>query len=247
MVNDWDIAAVSYSRVIGDQGDYLRQSLTNPYILGNLPNNGRGQKILDLGCGEGYLSRLLKDSRVTGVDASSELLRIARDRNTPGELVLADITQPIAITDTDFDAVIINTTLQDVEDVAGALRNVKTHIRPGGTLIITIPHPAFRRPAANWAKTVIGKLLRRDPFVRIDSYPQPFATKIKLTNVDSPTAVYHRPLSWYVEQAQSGGFRLDNIKELALTEQDVKKFNQPLFLIKFPAVLAMRFTEYEKN
>ncbi len=57
-----------------------------------------GQHVLDAGCGEGYLARVLADSgaRVTGMDISPRLIEQARKKNPSGDIDyrVADLSQP---------------------------------------------------------------------------------------------------------------------------------------------------------
>ena len=54
----------------GEEGDLIRQYLLNPTIFALLGGDARGKRILDTGCGQGYLCRLLarRGARVTGVE-----------------------------------------------------------------------------------------------------------------------------------------------------------------------------------
>src|SRR5262245_18477742 len=47
-----------------------------------------GQDVLDAGCGEVYLSRILaaRGARVTGVDLSPRLVELARKKESPGPI-----------------------------------------------------------------------------------------------------------------------------------------------------------------
>lgn len=59
-----------------------------------------GRSILDAGCREGYLARVLagRGARVTGIDLSPRLIEIAREKDTAGEIDyrVADLSQPLA-------------------------------------------------------------------------------------------------------------------------------------------------------
>ena len=59
-----------------------------------------GRSVLDAGCGEGYLARVLagRGARVTGIDLSPRLIEIAREKDTAGEIDyrVADLSQPLA-------------------------------------------------------------------------------------------------------------------------------------------------------
>ena len=58
----------------GDEGDLTRKYLLNPAIFALL-GDVRGKIILDAGCGQGYLCRLLakKGAHVTGIEPSEDL------------------------------------------------------------------------------------------------------------------------------------------------------------------------------
>ena len=65
----------------GEEGDLTRQYLLNPTIFALL-GDVRGKTILDAGCGQGYLCRLLarKGASVTGVEPAEALIRYALRR-----------------------------------------------------------------------------------------------------------------------------------------------------------------------
>jgi SAM-dependent methyltransferase len=66
-------------------------------FVGSLPPG----RILDIGCGTGYLTRLLR-GRVVAVDQSAEMLELARARAPGVELVRADVP-PLPFADGAFD------------------------------------------------------------------------------------------------------------------------------------------------
>jgi SAM-dependent methyltransferase len=245
--NAWDLAAEDYSNLIGDKGDVWRQILINPEIINALKNLPQGAKILDLGCGEGYLSRVF-DSRweYVGVDNSSRLLEIAKAKGSHGDFIEADITKPLGYHD-EFDAVIANMVLMDVENIGSVYDNAYTALKSTGVFVVTIPHPAFRRPVAILAKTWWGKLWRSDPFIRIDTYAKGFSSLGRLTKVSKATMVFHRPLSRYIQIALDQKFKLKDIQELSPDKQDLIKWGQPLFFAKFPVNLFLVFVKDEKH
>jgi SAM-dependent methyltransferase len=58
-------------------------------------------RVLDVGCGTGYLTQFLRGS-VVGVDQSAEMLELARARVPAGEFVQADVP-PLPFADTEFE------------------------------------------------------------------------------------------------------------------------------------------------
>jgi SAM-dependent methyltransferase/O-antigen ligase len=241
-VLDWNRAAQEYSSFIGRDGDFVRQSIINPYI-GTQIDRASGKKVLDLGCGEGYLARLFQSNGFvfTGVDISQELLNHAREKKTPGVLIQADICDELHLKKEKFDIVIVNMVLMDVNDISLVYQNSFKQLSTGGRLVVTILHPACGRPAGKWHKTLTDKILRRDPFIRLDSYGQEFSRSESIIGLRTVTKVYHRSMADYIQSGISVGFNLDNVSELAPPESDLKRFDQPAFLAKYPMVLALTF------
>lgn len=58
-------------------------------------------RVLDVGCGTGYLTQFLRGD-VVGVDQSAEMLELARARVPDGEFVQADVP-PLPFADAEFD------------------------------------------------------------------------------------------------------------------------------------------------
>src|SRR2546425_169670 len=80
-----------------------------------------GRSTLDLGCGEGRLSRDLKTlgHDIVGVDASPTMLAAAREADPELETYLADVAA-LPFADGAFDLAIAFMSLQDVENLEGA-------------------------------------------------------------------------------------------------------------------------------
>jgi len=131
----------------------------------------RGETVLDLGCGTGEdaLGLMGAGLRVRAIDASSEMVRIARDRGVDAEVL--SIENCGLLNDT-FHAVLSNFgALNCVEDLESLAEPLARLIRPGGYMAICIigrfcawetawallrgqPAKAFRR----WRKSVISSL-----------------------------------------------------------------------------------------
>src|SRR5216683_5778127 len=81
-----------------------------------------GLRTLDLGCGEGRVSRDLgaRGHTVTGLDASASLLRLARQADPDGCYVLADASF-LPFAPEAFDLVVAYNSLMDVDDMPGAV------------------------------------------------------------------------------------------------------------------------------
>lgn len=92
-----------------------------------------GERILDLGCGDGVLTQALvaAGASVLGVDASAEMLDAARARGL--DVALAD-GQALAF-DAEFDAVFSNAALHWMLDPDAVARGVFAALKPGGRFV----------------------------------------------------------------------------------------------------------------
>jgi SAM-dependent methyltransferase len=101
-----------------------------------------GRSVLDLACGHGRAARELaaRGATVTGVDLSAGLLAKA----SPGIRYLrGDAASQEWLGEQRFDTVVCSFALADIDDLDGALRTVRTALRPGGVFAFSILHPCF--------------------------------------------------------------------------------------------------------
>ncbi|MDR1513433.1 MAG: methyltransferase domain-containing protein [Propionibacteriaceae bacterium] len=105
-----------------------------------LPYLKPGQSLLDVGCGEGWitrdLARLVHPGRVVGVDASEEAIAQAEaGGDIPDNLsfAVADLFE-LPFPDASFDVAHIHQVLHHVADPVGGLRSVARVTRPGGII-----------------------------------------------------------------------------------------------------------------
>lgn len=94
---------------------------------------------LDLGCGDGRLTRELRAERLTGADVSEVALARARGRLPEGRFVHVAPDEPLPFADTAFDLVLCAETLEHVRDVQLLLSEARRVLRPGGVLAVTTP------------------------------------------------------------------------------------------------------------
>lgn len=92
-----------------------------------------GERILDLGCGDGTLTRRLMEqgATVVGVDASAQMVEAARAAGVDARVMDA----AALIFDSEFDAVFSNAALHWVTDAAGAIDGIARALRPGGRFV----------------------------------------------------------------------------------------------------------------
>jgi SAM-dependent methyltransferase len=92
-----------------------------------------GERILDLGCGDGVLTAALQElgATVTGVDTSQGFVAATLARGVDARLMDGQRLDFAA----EFDAVFSNAALHWMRDAAGVLRGVRSALKPGGRFV----------------------------------------------------------------------------------------------------------------
>lgn len=95
-------------------------------------------QILDAGCGSGRnMVDFARLGSVTGVEISDASVERARMRGV-GEVLQCSITS-MPFADDHFDVAVCLDVIEHIEDEQGALRELHRVVRPGGSLLITVP------------------------------------------------------------------------------------------------------------
>jgi len=191
-----------------------------------------GRRTLDLGCGEGRLSRDLKalGHDVVGVDASPTMLAAAREADQNIETHLSDVAS-LPFAEGAFDLAIAFMSLQDVEDLEGAVREASRLLEPGGRLCIAIVHPInsagkFDGDGADSPFTITGSYLE----------PSYYADELSRGGLELKMVSVHRPLQVYADALAHAGFVIERLREPAvpahaITERHSARWQRlPLFL-----------------
>jgi len=94
-----------------------------------------GERVLDLGCGTGYLANEIKQqgAQVIGADASPEMVTKARATYPEVDFEVVDGTS--FHFDEPFDAVFSNATLHWIKDADAVINNVYNTLKPGGRFV----------------------------------------------------------------------------------------------------------------
>ena len=111
-----------------------------PNLLDVLPPPGG--RTLDVGCGEGRAPRELtaRGYKVVGVEASPTLARLAAEHEQPTPVANGDAAA-LPVASGSVDLVVASMTLQDVDDMPGAVAEIARVLAPGGRFVASVVHP----------------------------------------------------------------------------------------------------------
>lgn len=219
---DWDIQ-------VGELGDRNRILNSDP-VLWQFVGEVNGRTVLDAGCGTGYLSRQLcrKGAIVTGIDLSSEMLAIAKQKSEGLSIDFHEdsCSELKTLPDEHFDLLVANYVLMDLPDLEGAVLAFHRVLKPGGIAGVVFSHPCFDQGLAkanddrtvtyHWKESYFGRQKRED---------SPWK------HFTSSFIWFHRPLSDYWKAFKLAGFDVIDFEEPRLNSDraDLAKNEQELF------------------
>jgi SAM-dependent methyltransferase len=101
-----------------------------------------GRLTLDIGCGEGRLTRDLAERghRVVGIDVSPTMVDAARSLSPELEFIQGDAAK-LPLEDGAADLAIAFMSLADFDDMQGAVREAARALEPGGRFLAAVVHP----------------------------------------------------------------------------------------------------------
>jgi 2-polyprenyl-6-hydroxyphenyl methylase/3-demethylubiquinone-9 3-methyltransferase len=142
-----------------------RKNLAN-MVLQMLPEDWQSKKLLDLGCGDGFTIRLIKqDGDVSGIDIDPIAVNRARARGIEGRIGSAS---SIPFPNESFDIVTSIEVLEHLEDPLSAVKEARRVLKPGGSLIVTTPIPSipWNTIWKIWSTIGPGKVWSHTPHVQ---------------------------------------------------------------------------------
>ena len=212
----WNRVADDWQTQVGSDGDENRRLNSDP-VLWAFAGDVRGLKVLDAGCGTGYLSRKLAErgAVVTGIDFSERMIAIARATDPTGDVRVDSLSGLVTITDGEFDMVVSNYVLMDTPDLEGAMMALHRALKPGGVAVLVFSHPCFpagraTTPAGGDGVTYVWDF----PYFRRQKCVDP-----PWAHFTSEFTWFHRPLSDYWKAFTAAGFSVIGFDEPRLTPE----------------------------
>ena len=178
----------------------------------------RGRQTVDVGCGEGRLTRDLKalGHNVIGIDASPSLVAAARAFDTSMDIRLADAAM-LPLEDACADLVVAFMSLHDIDDMPGAVSEIARILERGGKLCLAIVHPLNSAGRFD-DRTVDSPFTIRGEYLGTFAY----ADSVERDGLEMTFHSCHRPLESYFRALEAAGFLVETLREPAVPEHDVR-------------------------
>lgn len=184
-----------------------------------------GRLTLDVGCGEGRVTRDLAElgHRVTGIDASATMIAAARDADPDGDYVLADAAR-LPFADGHADLVVSFMSLMDVDDMPNVVRELARVLEPGGRLALAVVHPIN-------SGHEVDRVHPEDRLVLTENYfdRRRYSDTIERDDVRMTFESRHWTLEDYFSALLEAGFRIEAVREIGDPEHP-RWSRYPLFL-----------------
>ncbi len=211
-------------------------------------NPKQGKKVLDIGCGEGYFTRLIDASGayVEGADIAKELIAKAKATSPDITFHVAPAESMAAIKSGYFDAITCVLALQNMEKLDAVVKECARILKPRGRAIFVLNHPVFRIPK----KTAWGwDDKERVQYRRSDAYLSQSRASIEMApgkNAKDVTWSFHRSMQDYMKAFANGGFAMTRLEEWIShkkSEKGPKQAAEDTARKEFPLFMCIELTK----
>ena len=246
----WDENAENWTKLARMGYDRSRDLINSPAFFKMLTDIS-GLNGLDIGCGEGYNTRIAanKGAKLTAIDISKLFIKYAKETEQQQplgiEYKIASGTE-LPFSDNNFDFAIATMSLMDIAENENAISEAYRVIKPGGFFQFSITHPCFSNSDYEWIRNEEGRrtgFIVKDYFKQLDgeleewifgAAPKEITEKMRKFRIPRFT----RTLSDWLNLLIRKGFILEEFCEPYADDETLKKYPQeydsriiPYFLI----------------
>ena len=193
----WNKIAKTWNELIEKNRDPYRTYILYPFLISKI-NKIKEKKILDVGCGEGYYTRIFeKNNKCIAVDLSINMIKLAKKKSDNSFYCVADASF-LPFRNEVFDYIFCNLVLMDVKNIKKFYKECYRVLKEKGVLFVNITNPYVF-----YHKNYFKEGLKSFNFPAFD--PGKIFREYKF---------YHRKLSSYINLLIESGFKLEGIYEI---------------------------------
>jgi 2-polyprenyl-3-methyl-5-hydroxy-6-metoxy-1,4-benzoquinol methylase len=225
----WDGAAEAWDDFVESGKDWYRAEVHGPALL-EACGDVKGLDVLDLGCGQGFLSRELarRGARVTGVDISERQVANALRHEAEDKLGIEYLALDAARVaeqwpEPRFDLVTAAFSIGDMPDAAAVFRAAHRVLRHGGRMALSDAHPCTDPAYREWEIDEHG----RKRALKIDRYfdagPAFCLWNMARLKYRWNSPIWRRTIEEFSTAIAEAGFLITRIREPRSTPEQVAR------------------------
>jgi len=182
----------------------------------------KGEKVLDLACGQGFFTREIfkAGANVVGADISKELIELAK-KQSPKEIeyTVTPADKLRFLANGSVEAILCVLAIQNMKNVPSVFAECSRVLKSGGRMVFVLNHPAFRIPKrSGWEMDKEKKIQYR----RVDEYISESESEIAMHPGALPsvaTVSFHHPLQFYFKAMHKAGLAVCRLEEWISNKQ----------------------------
>ena len=209
----WQGVSGWYDELLSKEDTYQSKVIL-PNLI-RILNPKKGESFLDVACGQGYFSHEVSklDARVVGIDSSKDLINIATKNKVGNEKFFITNAEQIALNEK-FDKAFCVLAIQNIKSIDKVFSGVSKILKPDGTFVIVINHPAFRVPQfSDWGFDEEKKMQYRSVYKYMSEVSGDIEMNPGKKEKSLKTQSFHRPLQYYFKMLAKEGFAVKRLEE----------------------------------
>lgn len=216
----WNANAEFWDSKMSD-GNRFHKILIEPSQL-RLLELQKGQKVLDIACGNGQFSRKLYElgCEVTAIDISDKFIELNKNNKYGNDIDyrVIDVTKEaeLELLTEKYDSAVCSMAFMDIEDIEPIFKSLKTLLKKHGKFVFSLCHPCFNSGDMKKIREAeeIGDLVRDKYWISTSGYSE--SKSYKGLGMDGQPKLhyyFHRTISETLSAGFKNGFVLDGIEE----------------------------------
>jgi SAM-dependent methyltransferase len=198
-----------------------------------------GQRVVDLGCGEGWFCRVALTQGATsviGIDPSERMLALARERTTDRSIsYVRTFAEDADLPAESVDVVVSILALHYVAEFAQVVESIARWLVPGGVLVAVVEHPVATSQDPHEGFTMESDVKVAWP---VNHYFDEGERKTEW--YVEGVVKYHRRIDTMLNTIIAAGFEIERVSEPAPTREAARKHARSRGGLVSPDVLGVR-------